>query len=863
MAEKTKKEYSRNSKGQFTSNRSQSEILQSTNEANAKSFYRYPILEPYNHDYIYFNSLFGKQNSFANTAAHMAEIRLRKETHDIEATSNKQRVYANAIKAHNRQDFSNMNLNKAMKFLKLAADVEHKREILLFKRIKKEMGFGELDKDVVSDTDYDTWIYFFNAYVKGLKEFTKELKQEASRQSLLAEATKNLKNQGKSTKFNYVVEEADRLQREKMKDKSFDEHHMESNGEFSESMSYYSTNFVSAFEGYRDDYISFLHSIYSNRSKNWPAVAEIILQEEGAKIIEFVNGNFRPNERAKQFDGIIGQIELELDKKIRSMTGRNIDTFSMKELIPRMLGSSSGQVSKTDGRRLGDFNLDKIVDDTINNWVLLQENAHMIDDIATNLEKKGGLPSYGPTKTQTKHVLERFGNTGTPKARKQLSRGDKKRYTTLKTSDQSDEQIAKDIDKYIKKESQRLIKELNDKEFITNLIKECEVGKPTISFMQESMSVTEKLKNKLFVSLRGEYHGKGNTADDSIGVLMTKFPTELDNKKLQAQLDDKIEIARKRLYGDLQELVKKKAKKSTKMIKTANGHKIPVTTYNYAATAELDKEIEQQITAKLGSIIKGLEKQGVKIDQDLRRFFYFEESDKYLTNFQGTGHFKGVSLGANLNAQLDNLQKLLKHIPEEYDYGISNYQKNWLQLAVLNSNENMIGHFNKNPLEQYFSSFMGMLMFDGAYNDVDKTMKAAVDGVTGTVQKIHLYNINGIYFPASYILSKTYNDLVEANNAQLQLINGAGTGGYRVRIVNTLKERNEPYGSADLNDSDPWAEAAQEWIRVGQSAHDAAYGGSFVDGGRVKLEITFFKSFLKSLESLAKINPRKWTSRLG
>lgn len=70
------------------------------------------------------------------------------------------------------------------------------------------------------------------------------------------------------------------------------------------------------------------------------------------------------------------------------------------------------------------------------------------------------------------------------------------------------------------------------------------------------------------------------------------------------------------------------------------------------------------------------------------------------------------------------------------------------------------------PLEKYFSMFAGMLMFDDVQNMAMEAVQK-VQSLTENKQaiQIHLYNLNGLYIPASMILSHVREELGKIRDA--------------------------------------------------------------------------------------------------
>jgi hypothetical protein len=98
--------------------------------------------------------------------------------------------------------------------------------------------------------------------------------------------------------------------------------------------------------------------------------------------------------------------------------------------------------------------------------------------------------------------------------------------------------------------------------------------------------------------------------------------------------------------------------------------------------------------------------------------------------------------------------------------GLELPQKEALEFLALNLSSLAVGGPYKSTLANYLSIFAGLLMFDDVYNmakEADKMLKKATP--YKTVKQIHLYNLNGIYVPASMLLTYTYTTMKQVENA--------------------------------------------------------------------------------------------------
>ena len=227
---------------------------------------------------------------------------------------------------------------------------------------------------------------------------------------------------------------------------------------------------------------------------------------------------------------------------------------------------------------------------------------------------------------------------------------------------------------------------------------------------------------------------------------------------------------------------------------------------------------------------KARQLQEEKLDQASKEIGLLEEAGKYLlshinihttvkgyknagtSDFKSEDGFKGASFGSNLVMQLNVLQQMTD------SGGISLGDLKFLQFACVNAGNQMIGRFLKSPLENYFSTFVGFLMFNDAelmFEDVAKwTTETAISGVND----IHLYELNGVTFPSSYLLENTYQALTHIST-DLARSNQQG-----------VKAKLTTYNGGPVD---------HNWEKTSATATE-----------KTKLEIRFLAGFLDILDSL-------------
>jgi len=80
----------------------------------------------------------------------------------------------------------------------------------------------------------------------------------------------------------------------------------------------------------------------------------------------------------------------------------------------------------------------------------------------------------------------------------------------------------------------------------------------------------------------------------------------------------------------------------------------------------------------------------------------------------------------------------------------------------MNAGQHLIGANNKGTLEDYFSTFAGLLMFNDAALMAEDIAHVNEHLESSTVTDLHMYELNGVIVPTSYILTSTYMALSKA-----------------------------------------------------------------------------------------------------
>lgn len=150
-----------------------------------------------------------------------------------------------------------------------------------------------------------------------------------------------------------------------------------------------------------------------------------------------------------------------------------------------------------------------------------------------------------------------------------------------------------------------------------------------------------------------------------------------------------------------------------------------------------------------------------ELDKEHDLFVFHETLKLYSTVETGRGTHAGFG-GRNMN-----ILSYIDYLSSASSIGVANnIDRDTLAFFARNLINGAIAEREKAPLEYYFSIYAGMIMFD----DVIAMAKEAVSQINnsnnvigGKIRQIHLYNLNGLYVPASMILTYLSDSLNKDN----------------------------------------------------------------------------------------------------
>lgn len=187
------------------------------------------------------------------------------------------------------------------------------------------------------------------------------------------------------------------------------------------------------------------------------------------------------------------------------------------------------------------------------------------------------------------------------------------------------------------------------------------------------------------------------------------------------------------------------------------------------------------------------------------------------------GELGKIANGINLNLQLSRIQDIFTSagmpIPEN--------ELQWITSAIINCFPgSVVAESNKFLIEQYLGSLIAFALFDegGAEGQiVDNLYKKVQNDANRSlfgVNNMHLYLVDSIYYPGSFILQRTLDEIKGTIMNQLQQVDNITRKGAGILIINRASESmigNRPIQTTENPSSDVWAatgKAVKESITI-------------------------------------------------
>ena len=454
--------------------------------------------------------------------------------------------------------------------------------------------------------------------------------------------------------------------------------------------------------------------------------------------------------------------------------------------------------------------LEKIILNTLGQNTINQKKLidSIINDIEKNFSKRliqGQTSTFGQTKTKNtlkynKNELQQYIINGEGLAdsilemlaTKKVSKDND--YFNLSDSDSETYKYLQDLKKALKKLENEEKKKNPNEQTINTRKKEVADAKRKLSNAAKSAAQSklnqienDELKEEFLVNARNslkaiKFYISGPTHEEIIDGIRQKFDNEIfihtgpENLKV-----DSIRIR----YNNIQLKTKIPQKYITKTYETVKGilEESVQTFYStfsknlpnageatnlaqgkeafYQAMKESSKKIKELKNKEINESEEGAAALK-KVALSMKDTIIVTETDKtFNTYFKDIGFVSG-SLGPNVATQIGNFKELFNSA----GVGMSDEEAEWLEIAIVNCSPNALGSENKGPIEQYLSTLAGFAVFDEGSAELELITHNVKEKalLKSSPKLLHLYKLDGIYYPGSFILQRIHEQLTSVFN---------------------------------------------------------------------------------------------------
>ena len=248
--------------------------------------------------------------------------------------------------------------------------------------------------------------------------------------------------------------------------------------------------------------------------------------------------------------------------------------------------------------------------------------------------------------------------------------------------------------------------------------------------------------------------------------------------------------------------------------------------YNASLFADLHQQQEDAIKLILETLTEE-EKELI----NFKGIFNIHNSVKdYATIDVKTDKFSGATLGSDLGEQLKSIGKAANLANQKFD-------KKWLQIALINTASGLIGEKNKPLLENYLAIFASFFMFSDALENIATIARQIMTKTAPMASDVHVYNLDGNYFPQSYVLQRLYDSLSAKKNEYMMESFASTNTAIQVHIHNTYQIKDNFITEDDYKKEGNWT--MKEWYKEAAAALKAT-----------TLSMTIIKDFIQELQNL-------------
>lgn len=193
---------------------------------------------------------------------------------------------------------------------------------------------------------------------------------------------------------------------------------------------------------------------------------------------------------------------------------------------------------------------------------------------------------------------------------------------------------------------------------------------------------------------------------------------------------------------------------------------------------------------------------------DIQNTLLISTTSKTYNNYMNNVGFVGGSLGQTIYEQISHLNDIFSSA----GFPLSQDEIDWLTFAAINNSSlSVVRHQNENKIETILGSLATFALFTDSAAEVS-ILKSQLKNLNfDTPGIMHLYFVNGMYYPGSFVLSQALQNIEQIMVTINEEINRSN---YKnIRITSNIKFNDIPNNENHNEfpkDTDPWRTVAKK-----------------------------------------------------
>ena len=238
---------------------------------------------------------------------------------------------------------------------------------------------------------------------------------------------------------------------------------------------------------------------------------------------------------------------------------------------------------------------------------------------------------------------------------------------------------------------------------------------------------------------------------------------------------------------------------------------------NFKKLLQESFKIAEDLNIFLSSTDEATAEKRKAVEAILKKFqesFYISDTTKTFNTYRNDIGFVGGTLASSgLLQQLNNLNEIF----EAAGAKIENDDMDWLITAILNAGDLMLGKSNRNLIETYLGSLALFALFNEGGAEVQMItdlISETQEHITETTPQImHLYHLNGAYYPGSFVLNQALQGVATVV-AELENAQNVANHNSNIKIVNGIGPSILPNPRGLVpSDTHPWETVSQTALK--------------------------------------------------